>query len=56
MNTDIQVLTDKTVPWDLNKVKLLEQAIIFFYSNPSNPNVKSLIMNGIFLKNTSPPK
>lgn len=39
MNTDFRVLLDKEIPWDANKVKVLDDLVRFFYANSSSANV-----------------
>jgi len=37
MNTDFAVLINKEIPWSIEKIKLLDEAVKLFYSNPSHP-------------------
>ncbi len=39
MNTDFAVLVNKEIPWNIDKIKLLDEAIKLFYNNPSHPMV-----------------
>jgi len=37
MYTDFAVLVNKEIPWSIDKIKLLDEAVKLFYSNPSHP-------------------
>lgn len=37
MNKDFEVLLDKNIPWDLSKIKLLDNMISILFQNPSHP-------------------
>lgn len=39
MNKDFEVLLDKNIPWDLSKIKLLDNMISILFQNPSHPTV-----------------
>ena len=39
MNTDFSVLVNKEIPWSIEKIKLLDEAVKLFYTNPSHPVV-----------------
>ena len=46
MNTGFRALLDNTIPWDLSKIKLLEEIISIFFKNPNHPSVWLQLFNG----------
>lgn len=40
MNTDFRVLLDKSVAWDANKAKMLDELVKLFYANPGGVQVR----------------
>lgn len=41
MNTDFAVLVNKEIPWNIDKIKLLDEAVKLFYNNPAHPVVRN---------------